>query len=251
MDVIEFYSNVDDIEKSDIKNGFYMEELLGDDYYPINELDKIDSSLSYSKAIFKFNKYGNDDLMRTLCQIKPSDFLPSFGKAPYCFDTKMLSKNSMKISPTVLFPDVFDKASYAFFGHQFHHLLKDKNVEEIKIRNRVSDVIPLFYELMCADDEDNKLVAKEIIKRRIFLLQLEKRKRDDIDTLQLFNSYYYALGLFLKYKKDDLIVLRLISRVLMGEITTLELLTMLNLYEEDLDYEVSRQLETIKQNILR
>ena len=137
------------------------------------------------------------------------------------------------------------------FGHQFHHLLKDKNVEEIKIRNRVSDVIPLFYELMCADDEDNKLVAKEIIKRRIFLLQLEKSKRDDIDTLQLFNSYYYALGLFLKYKKDDLIVLRLISRVLMGEITTLELLTMLNLYEEDLDYEVSRQLETIKQNILR
>ena len=85
----------------------------------------------------------------------------------------------------------------------------------------------------------------------MLLLRLDKEVNDDLEKkLQYFNSYYYALALYKRYKTDKILVLRLISRVLHGEISTLDLLNMLNIYDSDLDYVVSRELEEIKQYIL-
>ena len=72
-----------------------------------------------------------------------------------------------------------------------------------------------------------------------------------VRQLQYFNSYYYALALFNRYEEDKLVILRLISRVLTGEISTLDLLKMLNIYNHDLDYNVSKELNNVKEYILK
>ena len=263
MDIIKYYSiERDDITDLDIRNGMYMGELLGDEYYKITKLPPVNFNELSLKVKFTFNRYCNDKIVSKTNETK-FFYLPSGGNLTYSFNTRAIIKNSKEIESTIFLPDKFDRASYAFFGHQIHHVLKDDNVNEIKLEKRVTDTIPLFYELLCVDSEYSKNInintsegmitsrdiANEILKRRIFLLQIEKGSGYDEDTLQLLNSFYLALGLYKKYKEDEILVLRLISRVLLGELTTLDLLVMLDLYEKDLDYIVSRELETIKQNI--
>lgn len=155
--------------------------------------------------------------------------------------------------PTILCPTVFDKTSYVFLGHVLHSSLKNVNVSERKIKDRLDSVIPMFYERLCADNEMNDEISKEILRRRLVLLQLDKEtnKVDLLTQFQYFNSYYYSLALYKRYKEDKLIVLRLISRVLHGEMNTLELLERLNIYGKDFDYVVSRELEEIKQYVIK
>ena len=39
MDFLEFYGiKTDEIQDTDIRNGIFMSELLGDDFYPINKI---------------------------------------------------------------------------------------------------------------------------------------------------------------------------------------------------------------------
>ena len=250
MDFLEFYGiKTDEIQDTDIRNGIFMSELLGDDFYPINKVTPVTLKESHTKMIFTFNKYKSDTLMEEVYRKNKLIKYYAVGSSPYCFKNEMFLGMQDSLATTMFCPETIDKASYAFFGGQFQHALKDDKVAERKLKDRVYDVLPMFYEMTCADDEYSEDIAKEIYKRRILLLQLEKGKEENVGTLQLFNSYYYALSLFKKYKEDKLLVLRLASRVLMGEISTLELLNLLNIYEKDLDYVVARELETIKEYV--
>lgn len=252
MTIVEYYNiPIDDLEKKEVIHAEYMKELVGDEYYKLSPLPQISLKESLLKTIFTFNKYKSDRLSEELYgKVTQWDYLPS-GDVPFCFDFKMLLGVNEQMNPTVLRPDVYDRASYAFFGNAYHKALKGMNPEEIKLRDRLNDVIPLFYEIMCSDDEYSEDVSKEILRRRILLLQAEKEDNDEVDCLECFNSYYYALALHNVYRDNKVLVLRLIERVLMGEISTLDLLNALDIYDNDSDYLVSWELEMIKQYILK
>lgn len=254
MKYIDYFSiKVDDIQKNDIRNGYYMMELIGDDEYTPCRLPIVSIRECFDKSIGTFKLYKDDNIVSELNKkIRNKDInYMSEGIFPFMFNTELLLGCNEEIAPTIIYPYEFDKASYAFLGHEFNHSLKDTSFKEIKVKNRVNDVIPLFYERVCAENEINEDISVEILKRRLLLLRLDKEVNDDLEKqLQYFNSYYYALALYKRYKKDKILVLRLISRVLHGEISTLDLLNMLNIYNNDFDYVVSRELETIKEYVL-
>lgn len=255
MTLIEFVNaEIDSIDEIDIRNGYYMMELLGNDEYEINSLPSVSLNETLLKSIgtFKLYKSSNvyDKLHNDVYNMNIG-YMP-IGYIPFFFNTQILAGANNTIIPTIIYPSELDKASYAFLGHEYNHCLKDTNLKERRIRDRVSEVIPMFYEIMCADKEMDEDVSKEIMNRRLFLLQLDKEENTDdkVRQLQYFNSYYYALALHNKFKDNKILILRLIERVLLGEISTLDLLNMLNIYDKDLDYEVSYELERIKQYIL-
>ena len=234
-----FIDSEEKISKHDLRNGMFMKELLGDEEYEINILPSVSDLEVDKRCKATFKLYGGN--VSEILGTKKIKYM-FLGSAPYMFDTQIYVEDG-EVLPLIFHPDEFDKASYVFLGHELNHALKDFNSSKVLVEDSVYDVIPFFYELMCAESEENEKVKKEIYKRRIDLLQDE----GFIKSI----SYYYALALFEKYKgRDEILVLRLISRVLNGEITTYDLLNMLGIYNTDLDYIVSRELETIKQYIL-
>ena len=246
---------IDDIQEEDIRNGNFMDALIGNYDWEPSEVPQVPVSETLGKAIGTFKLYNDNSIIDKLNHdIEESniDFLIAC-PIPYFFNMDLFSGKNKMMVPTILCPTVFDKTSYVFFGHELHSSLKNVNVSERKIKDRLDSVIPMFYERVCADNEMNDEISKEILRRRLVLLQLDKEtnKVDLVTQLQYFNSYYYSLVLYKRYKEDKLIVLRLISRVLHGEMNTLELLERLNIYGKDFDYVVSRELEEIKQYVLK
>ena len=55
--------------------------------------------------------------------------------------------------------------------------------------------------------------------------------------------------LYNKYQSNKILVLRLVSRVLMGEINTLDLLKLLNIYDNSLNNIVDEELYKVKEYI--
>ena len=254
MNMHEYYAvEIDDQSEIDKKNGLFMHELLGYNGYEEDNLPGVSISKAFEKSISTFKSYKDIRLFNQLdkCMENKSIQFMAISDDPFVFDTVVTPVENEIMSPIIVCPEIFDKASYVFLGHEFHHALKDLYIKERKIKDRLSDVIPMFYERVCAEEEQEDKTSKEILKRRLILLEDISELDDYTEQLKEFNSYYYALALYKKYKKDPIIVLRLISRVLHGEISTLDLLYMLNMYDEDLDYAVSRELETIKQYILK
>lgn len=253
MDIIDFYNaDIDEIDNVDIRNGYYMRDLLGYDEYRINNLSHVSLQVTFIKSLNTFKLYGDNKLLEKVYDEKKHySYLP-FGDIPFHFNIQMFLGENNQVCPTIIFPNVLDKASYAFLGHEFHHCVKDINLKERRVRDRVSEVIPMFYEMLCADEEENEIVSKEILKRRLSLLDLDKKSEcEDSRQLQYFNSFYYALALYNRYRKDEnkVLILRLITRVLNGEISTLDMLEMLDIYGMDLDYNVSWELEMMKEYV--
>ena len=254
MTVEEFFnSEIDDITEADINNAYFMRSLLGDDEFTPKETPRVTIMESVRKSLGTFDIYKSIPLNREISNMKKQIGYMPYGDVSFCFSTQMLVGDDETIVPTIIYPMQLDKTSYAFLGHEFHHALKDVNCKERKVRDRLSEVIPMFYEMICADEEVDTDISKEILKRRLILLDEDKNEETDdvVRQLQYFNSYYYALALFNRYGKDELLVLRLVSRVLTGEISTLDLLNMLNIYDKDLDYVVSKELYNIKEYILK
>ena len=255
MDIIEFMqAGIDPIDNIDIRNGYYMRDLIDLDDYGLVSLPRVSLKESFIKSLESFKLYRSETLMKNLMEEKKHfDYVP-LGVIPFHFNTQMFVGKNNQIVPTIIFPNNLDEASYAFFGHEFHHCIKDVCIEERRIRDRVSEVIPMFYEMICSDLEENEVVSKEIKKRRLSLLQLDKSSEcEDVRQIQYFNSFYYALALYNIYRKDEnkVLILRLINRVLKNEISTLDMLEMLNIYGMNLDYEVSGELEMMKEYVLK
>ncbi len=254
MTLEDFYNTqIDNITREDIDNAYFMMSLIGDFDFNLKKLPQVSVMESVVKSLDTFNLYKSDDLKNEINIMKSYvRYYPAPATIPFYFNTQMFPDKKGDIVPTIVYPMKLDKTSYAFLGHEFHHALKDVHCKERSIRDRVSEVIPMFYEMICADSEDDLDVSKEILKRRLTLLESDKPEdidEEEIRQLQYFNSYYYALALFNRYEDDRLMIFRLISRVLTGEISTLDLLEMLDIYNSDLDYVVSKELNNIKEYI--
>ena len=254
MTLEDFYgTEIDDITERDVDNAYFMRSLIGDFDFELKNMPSVSVMESVVKSLATFDMYKSDHLNQEINIMKRNIHYFPNGEIPFYFNTQMFLDKEKNIVPTIVYPAQLDKTSYVFLGHEFHHALKDVHCKERRIRDRVSEVIPMFYEMLCADYEEDDDVSKEILKRRLTLLEADKNEETDdlVRQLQYFNSYYYALALFNKYEEDKLVILRLITRVLTGEISTLDLLKMLNIYNHDLDYNVSKELNNIKEYILK
>lgn len=160
-------------------------------------------------------------------------------------------------------PNIIDTKSEIFLGHELIHALKETNYEEYILVSLVSDVIPIFYELIGSDM--NEKVKKDIINFRMAMLKTErdtynnatnnmKKSRHEKDLYkvlqnrsgQYLNSFYYALILYNMYKKDSEGIIQVINRVLSREITTLDMLIELGIYNVDNNVVFDTELEEVK-----
>ena len=170
----------------------------------INDVNVInpnkDFKRTFKRATSSFNMYDEEVKRRVIYERTNAKYFQAEVYHPYVFEIKFLTDQDLK--PLITIPQTVDYISDVYLGHEFHHVLKDTNPEESKIKYRFSEVIPMFYELVRADREAIEIVKKEIINRRIALLQfdlmaiknnpLEYEKKLD-KGLKYYNSFYYSL----------------------------------------------------------
>ena len=224
----------------------------------INEINIInpnrDIKSTFQKATSSFRMYESEEVMQSLLYEKThARYIETEIDHPYVFEVKFLT--SENLMPLITLPRTVDYISDVYLAHEFHHVLKDTNPKESRMKYRFAEVITMFYELVRADNESIDLVKREILNRRIALLQFdlaEMRKspskyNDKLDKgLKYFNSFYYSLAMFRVYKENPKQVLTLVSRVLKQEISTLDLLYILDLYDNGMDFVVKEEMDEIK-----
>lgn len=136
--------------------------------------------------------------------------------------------------------------------HEHIHVLKDTNYYEYQNAFVTGEVLPIFFEIINYERSRLKRMAlsdrlqllyrsKEVclyIKEKEVNLKSSQNESSNYDIYDFakgyagvyLNSFYYALILYDLYKKDPIKILKLISKVLNHQITTLELLNKLNIY---------------------
>lgn len=243
------------ISDYDIEIANYMISLLPEGLNAINIINpNEDFRSTFKRTTSSFNMYGDNELKnRVIYERTNAKYFQAEVYHPYVFETRFLPDEDLK--PLITIPQVVDHLSYIYLAHEFHHVLKDTNPEESKIKYRFSEVIPMFYELVRADSEVIEVVKKEIINRRIALLQFDlsalrnnfleyEQKRDK--GLKYFNSFYYSLALFRLYKENPKQVLTLVAKVLKQELSTLDMLYLLDLYDNGMDTVVKEEMDGLK-----
>jgi hypothetical protein len=251
-----YASGIRPMEDSEIDNADFIHNLLPDTQYPylsVGQEEKIEPVIYVAGNTFSIYKDKILEKRMEKMALK-AEYVSAF-KHPLQFGCRVADNTRSLVLDIFKVPYVFDRESPIFLGHEYHHALKDTNKEEYNLMMRYADVIPIFYELVTADSKPKDIKAN-LLRARINMLNLDKRKyrlyRElprgyivvDFKTSksgQYLNSYYYALALFRVYKEKPGIVLGLVSKVLKHEITTIEMLMVLDLYEVDLNKEVSEE----------
>lgn len=173
-------------------------------------------------------------------------------------------KNDKIINPGYVeyyqIPRILYDIDTIFLGHEHCHALKESNYEERKYGLILSEVIPIFYELI---DYENDILRQKVLERRIHALNQDKNiylvasSAVDSNFIYRYNNaitekptniqkemylfmkaytgvylsnFYYATVLYNMYKQDPLTILKLVSDVLKHKLTTYEMLNHLNLY---------------------
>ena len=181
-------------------------------------------------------------------------------------ETMEVDQSSGKIDHFKI-PQYLDASSAdIFLAHEFIHALKETNYQEYILINSLSDVIPMFYELVqISNDTERK---KDFLNIRMSLLILEKnnynmatanitRSKNDAELYkvlqgrsgQYLNSFYYSLVLFNIYKSDPSLVLSAIKKVLNHEMTTLDMLINLGIYQENFDKVFNEEVGNIRKSL--
>lgn len=154
------------------------------------------------------------------------------------------------------------------FSHELCHSLKDTNYKEYVNIYTIDEVIPMFYDLISIENTDN--IKKRNLQIRMhysYLNKLEfltiqefienelnkdvKYNRNVYNYLQsrdgcYLNSFYYTLILYHMYKENPLKILTLVKKVLNHEITTIEMLNYLGIYNNIQGEIFEKELNEIK-----
>lgn len=181
------------------------------------------------------------------------------------FPSANLRTLDYKCTPgSIIYPTKSNNCDEVFLGHEEIHLLKDTNPEEFLLCYTLIEVIPIFYELLMSEDID--YLSKDILSWRLSQLkesgkeilrltnlkgiapQSEKKYIDmaimERSVYQL--SFYYALILFNMYQTNPNRILYLVRCVLMHELTTLELLEELGIYNVRKSHHFDEGIEKVK-----
>ena len=154
------------------------------------------------------------------------------------------------------------------FSHELCHSLKDTNYKEYVNIYNTGEVIPMFYDLISIENTDN--IKKRNLQIRMhysYLNKLEfltiqefienelnkdvKYNRNVYNYLQsrdgcYLNSFYYTLILYHMYKENPLKILTLVKKVLNHDITTIEMLNYLGIYNNIQGEIFEKELNEIK-----
>jgi len=177
-------------------------------------------------------------------------------------DTRVVDETSGRVDHFKIPKQIDATVGDIFLTHEFLHGLKETNYQEY-VNINLADVIPLFYELITADN--NVKIQKDLLNIRIALLKANrngymvasnniKKSKNDKDlykieqtfTGEYLNSFYYALILYNMYKNNSGLVLNAVSRVLKHEITTLNMLVELGIYGSKFDNVVNDEIVGIR-----
>lgn len=185
----------------------------------------------------------------------------------------MIDSSSIRNERYVIPKKIYEMSVYCM-AHEHIHALKETNYAEA--RDTLTEVIPMFYELMIFNPDE--LLKKELIRCRISLLHevkeqfikynnlLESKCMTDniISCDEAFDfrgglydymrlkygiylcGFYYALILYHMYKENPKKILNLVSKVLNKEMTTLDLLERLGIYWNIKGEIFEKELENIK-----
>ena len=212
--------------------------------------DRVYSSLLFSKVEQIFN-----DESLFMCNV-------AYSMDP-CFKKIVPDSGIVK---SYKIPYKLNDNSFIYMGHEYMHSLKDTNYEEYKLSQSLGDVVPLFYEMVCADMfpklakgfwqsrldmlKGNAVVYKNVsvdIQRNVFNRSLNLVNQSICG--QYLNSFYYALLLFNMYKRCPQFVTGEIIRVLNHEITTMDLLVGLGVYNVNKDNLVIEEINKLRKVI--
>lgn len=202
-----------------------------------------------------------------MVSFKPSEE-ESTWKNEILFPSVNLNTTSINgIARHIMYPKNIHPCDEIFLGHEEIHLLKDTNPKEFIHLHTLIEVIPIFYEMLMS--EDISYLTQDILAWRIKELKesaeeykkLEALRKDFsiedkkyLDMLLLDNSvyhlgFYYASILFNMYQKNPNKILYLVRKVLIHEITTLDLLKILGIYQVPNLEEFDEELYKIKRII--
>lgn len=160
-------------------------------------------------------------------------------------------------------PDFMDDTSVVFLSSEHIHALKDTNIDEYKYSGELGDVLSYLFEMILVDkysifqkDVYNARIMelkKSFIDYKNYINQIKKFKdyKDLYKILmclagQSLNSYYYALLLYKMYKENPSMILDYVNKILNHNISTMDMLVELGLYEQDLKEDFKEEIDEIK-----
>ena len=245
------FGDVEFMNDNEKNNAYLIMDYLPEDTYKVTLINPTNKTLdSFEKVTDSFKIYNSELLNNKLKLLKENaEYLARY-KMPFAFSTQLYESKYDHLKARINCPSIWDEATYPFLGHEFHHVLKDRNPEESRLKYRTAEVLPIFYELIMTDKEKIEILKKEILRRRMDLLILDKKGFDETynkpKSLQYFNSFYYALALYNQYKETPEKVLKGVSEVLNQNMTTEDLLMVLDIYDNGMDSIVKDELADIK-----
>lgn len=223
-------TEIESVNRNDVDNSNFIWDLIPNNFYDITLIGypiRVDDLVKQvTKSI---NMYSDITLINKLKNEKENIKVSFKNNFPFVFRTK-IGVAPQGITSEIVCPSILDYASYPFFGNSIHHSLKDVNPDERKYKKKYAEVIPFFYELVVASKEESEIIKREILSRRINLLLMDKTNDNGDILIQHYNSMYYALLLYNKYKEDPVNTLHIVSRVLKNDISTFDLLKLLDIY---------------------
>lgn len=154
-----------------------------------------------------------------------------------------------KTAYCILHPKKVDLTSKIFLCHEIAHILKERNDKEVINCYTTEESIPIATELISAVQSENDNISRDIMRNRLnmlkntlsfyksveaeLLIEDDEIKRTALTTALkkancYFNSFYYALILFELYLSNPDRIINLINYVLEGNLTTDDMLGLLN-----------------------
>ena len=255
------------MDEADYDRCMFTGDLLDDIPFTIYNEKEININELYENTLNSFTMYNDKDLLTRL-----SDLLKSIkiykdngfhGIKIYNFrtllDTINRKDNGFYGVKGIVIPGRYNGLAHIYFGHEAHHALKDTNPKEYIFMLQLADVIPMFFELVQAEQYE-EAGQKAIINNRLALLkglsnELKVDKTGGASFLQnalkskkyqYLNSFYYSVLLYRLYKDNPDYILNLVKMVLNGQMTTYDLINKLDINSRSLDYDVHDEINVLK-----
>ena len=172
------------MDEADYDRCMFTGDLLDDIPFTIYNEKEININELYENTLSSFTMYNDKALL-----IRISDLLKTIkiyidnnsnGIKIFNFrtiiDTVNKNDNGFYTVKNIVIPGIYNNLAHIYFGHEAHHVLKDTNPAEYMFMLQLADVIPMFFELVQADQYGD-VEKKAIINNRLALLKGLSKKR--------------------------------------------------------------------------
>lgn len=158
----------------------------------------------------------------------------------------------------IVIPQRIEECSKYFLSHEFIHVVKDINYDEMRLLFTSIETVPILWEFINSYlDGDYSVMARVFSERYNQMLNIEMIYNDsnifldkyskknikcsdklaeaiqllNMEACMYLNSFYYAICLFERFLGNEKLVLEYINKVLSGVITTKQLISKFDLFD--------------------